>query len=320
MFFKGKRMEFKHIPVMLNEVIENLDIKPNGIYVDCTVGGGGHSFEIAKRLTTGHLYAFDRDQDAITKSTKTLEQFFDKVTLTKANYKEAPQILKEKYGVEKIDGFLIDLGVSSYQIDEGDRGFSFMHDGRLDMRMDKEEKTLTAEDIVNTFSYEDLTRIMRNYGEEEFASNIAKNIVKEREKNRIETTFQLREIIENSMPKKVVFSRGGASKKVFQALRIYINGELDGLDFLLDELVDMLVIGGRGCVLTFHSLEDRIVKNVFKLDSTDCICPPKTPICICGHKAKTILVNRKPIIATEEEKKENSRSTCAKLRVVEKII
>lgn len=313
-------MEFKHIPVMLNEVIENLDIKPNGIYVDCTVGGGGHSFEIAKRLTTGHLYAFDRDQDAITKSTKTLEQFFDKVTLTKANYKEAPQILKEKYGVEKIDGFLIDLGVSSYQIDEGDRGFSFVHDGRLDMRMDKEEKTLTAEDIVNTFSYEDLTRIMRNYGEEEFASNIAKNIVKEREKNRIETTFQLREIIENSMPKKVVFSRGGASKKVFQALRIYINGELDGLDFLLDELVDMLVIGGRGCVLTFHSLEDRIVKNVFKLDSTDCICPPKAPICICGHKAKTILVNRKPIIATEEEKKENSRSTCAKLRVVEKII
>lgn len=313
-------MEFKHIPVMLNEVIENLDIKPNGIYVDCTVGGGGHSFEIAKRLTTGHLYAFDRDQDAITKSTKTLEQFFDKVTLTKANYKEAPQILKEKYGVEKIDGFLIDLGVSSYQIDAGDRGFSFVHDGRLDMRMDKEEKTLTAEDIVNTFSYEDLTRIMRNYGEEEFASNIAKNIVKEREKNRIETTFQLREIIENSMPKKVVFSRGGASKKVFQALRIYINGELDGLDFLLDELVDMLVLGGRGCVLTFHSLEDRIVKNVFKLDSTDCICPPKTPICICGHKAKTILVNRKPIIATEEEKKENSRSTCAKLRVVEKII
>lgn len=320
MFFKGNRMEFKHIPVMLNEVIENLDIKPNGIYVDCTVGGGGHSFEIAKRLTTGHLYAFDRDQDAITKSTKTLEQFFDKVTLTKANYKEAPQILKEKYGVEKIDGFLIDLGVSSYQIDAGDRGFSFVHDGRLDMRMDKEEKTLTAEDIVNTFSYEDLTRIMRNYGEEEFASNIAKNIVKEREKNRIETTFQLREIIENSMPKKVVFARGGASKKVFQALRIYINGELDGLDFLLDELVDMLSLGGRGCVLTFHSLEDRIVKNVFKLDSTDCICPPKTPICICGHKAKTILVNRKPIIATEEEKKENSRSTCAKLRVVEKII
>lgn len=320
MFFKGKRMEFKHIPVMLNEVIENLDIKPNGIYVDCTVGGGGHSFEIAKRLTTGHLYAFDRDQDAITKSTKTLEQFFDKVTLTKANYKEAPQILKEKYGVEKIDGFLIDLGVSSYQIDEGDRGFSFVHDGRLDMRMDKEEKTLTAEDIVNTFSYEDLARIMRNYGEEEFASNIAKNIIKEREKKRIEKTFQLREIIENSMPKKVVFSRGGASKKVFQALRIYINGELDGLDVLLDKLVDMLALGGRGCVLTFHSLEDRIVKNVFKLDSTDCICPPKTPICICGHKAKTVLVNRKPIIATEEEQKENSRSTCAKLRVVEKII
>lgn len=305
---------------MLNEVIENLDIKPNGIYVDCTVGGGGHSFEIAKRLTTGHLYAFDRDQDAINKSSKTLEKFANRVTLTKANYKEAPQILKEKYEVEKIDGFLIDLGVSSYQIDAGDRGFSFVHDGRLDMRMDKEEKTLTAEDIVNTFSYEDLTRIMRNYGEEEFASSIAKNIIKEREKERIETTFQLREIIENSMPKKVVFSRGGASKKVFQALRIYINGELDGLDVLLDQLVDMLSLGGRGCVLTFHSLEDRIVKNVFKLDSTDCICPPKTPICICGHKAKTMLVNRKPIVATEDEQKENSRSTCAKLRVVEKIV
>ena len=312
-------MEFKHIPVMLNEVLEGLDIKPNGIYVDCTVGGGGHSFEIAKRLKGGHLYAFDRDSDAIAKSTKTLEKFKEKVTLTKANYKESPQILKEKYGVEKIDGFLIDLGVSSYQIDEGDRGFSFVNNGPLDMRMDKDEEVVTAKEIVNTFSYEQLVKIMKEYGEEEFASSIAKNIIKAREKKEIETTFELREIIENSMPKKVVFSRGGASKKVFQAFRIYINGELEGLDTVLDELVDMLNSKGMGCVLTFHSLEDRIVKNVFKLASTECVCPPKTPICICGHKARVKLANRKPIVAREEEQKQNSRSTCAKLRVVEKL-
>lgn len=312
-------MEFKHIPVMLNEVIENLDIKPNGIYVDCTVGGGGHSFEIAKRLISGHLYAFDRDKDAIEKSTKTLEKFCDKVTLIKANYKDAPQILREKFGVTQIDGFLIDLGVSSYQIDAGERGFSFVHNGRLDMRMDKDENVLTAEDIVNTFSFEDLVRIMKTYGEEEFASSIARNIVKVRENQKIETTFQLKDIIENSMPKKVVFSRGGASKKVFQALRIYVNNELNGLDRVLESLIELLGKNGRGCVLTFHSLEDRIVKNVFKLDSTDCICPPKTPICICGHKATVKLVNRKPITASEEEQSQNSRSTCAKLRVVEKL-
>lgn len=311
-------MEFKHIPVMLNEVIDGLDIDPNGIYVDCTVGGGGHSKEIAKKLKSGHLYAFDRDADAIKKSTETLKDFSKNVTLIKANYKEAPSILKE-LGVEKIDGFLIDLGVSSYQIDTAERGFSFVHDGDLDMRMDREENVVTAKEIVNEFEYEELVRIMRDYGEEEFAKNIAKNIIKERENNTIETTFQLREIIENSMPKKIVYSRGGASKKVFQALRIYINGELEELDCLLKELLEMLNEKGRGCVLTFHSLEDRIVKNVFKLESTGCVCPPKIPICICGHKASVKLVSRKPIIATEEEQKQNSRSTCAKLRIVEKI-
>ena len=311
-------MEFKHIPVMLNEVIDGLDIKPNGVYVDCTVGGGGHSFEIAKRLDGGHLYAFDRDEDAIKKSTKTLEKFKDCVTLTKANYKESPKILKG-LGVEKIDGFLIDLGVSSYQIDEGDRGFSFVHNGKLDMRMDQSENVMTAYEIVNDYSAEELSKIFRDYGEEEFAWQIAKNIVKHRQNKPIETTFELRDIIEEALPKKVVFSRGGASKKVFQALRIEINGELDGLDTLLKELVDMLAPGGRGCVLTFHSLEDRIVKNVFKLESTDCVCPPKTPICICGHKASVKLVSRKPIIASEEEQKTNSRSTCAKLRIVEKL-
>lgn len=311
-------MEFKHIPVMLNEVIDGLDIKKDGIYVDCTVGGGGHSFEIAKRLKGGHLYAFDRDEDAIKKSGQTLEKFKDRVTLTKANYKQAPEILKS-LGVEKIDGFLIDLGVSSYQIDEAERGFSFVHDGRLDMRMDRDEEVETAYDIVNTYSDKQLAQIFRDYGEEEFAWQIAKNIVKHREKAPIETTFQLRDIIEESMPKKIVFSRGGASKKVFQALRIEINAELEKLDTLLKQLLDMLNVGGRGCVLTFHSLEDRIVKNVFKFESTGCICPPKTPICICGHKASVKLVSRKPIVASEEEQKQNSRSTCAKLRIVEKL-
>lgn len=307
------------MPIMLNQVIDGLNIKKDGIYVDCTVGGGGHSYEIAKRLTTGRLYAFDRDIDAINKSKQTLKEFEKNVTIVKANFKQAPQILKEEFGVEKIDGFLIDLGVSSYQIDEGNRGFSFVHNGRLDMRMDKDEDVLIAEEIVNKFSYEKLVKIFKTYGEEEFSASIARNIVKEREKHKIETTFQLKEIIENSMPKKVVFSRGGASKKVFQALRIYINGELDGLDNLLEELIEMLNSGGRGCVLTFHSLEDRIVKNVFKLESTNCICPPQTPICICGHKAKIKLLNKKPILADETEQKQNSRSTSAKLRTVEKL-
>lgn len=311
-------MEFVHIPVMLDEVIEGLNIKENGIYVDCTVGGGGHSFEIAKRLGSGHLYAFDRDEEAIQKSTETLAPFSEKVTIIKSNFKDAPSILRS-LGVEKIDGFLIDLGVSSHQIDEGERGFSFVHDGPLDMRMDRSDNSLTARDIVNNFSYEDLVKIFYSYGEEEFSKNIAKKIVEQREKKPIETTFELRDIIESSLPKKVVFSRGGASKKVFQALRIYVNGELEGLDKVLEELISLLNAGGRGCVLTFHSLEDRIVKNVFKLYSTDCICPPKTPICICGHKASVKLVNRKPIIASEEEQKRNSRSTSAKLRIVEKL-
>ena len=316
---KRLRMNFKHVPVMLKEVIDGLNINPDGIYVDCTVGGAGHSLEIAKKLKNGHLYAFDRDEEAIEKSKETLKAHQDKVSLIKENYKNAPKILREQFGVLKIDGFLIDLGVSSHQIDTAERGFSFVHDGILDMRMDQKEDVLTAKDIVNSFSYKDLVYIMRTYGEEEFASSIAKNIIKFREKEEIKTTFQLREIIEKSMPKKVVFSRGGASKKVFQALRIYINGELEELDKLLKELIDMLNLKGRGCVLTFHSLEDRIVKNLFKLESTNCICPPKTPVCICGHKATIKLVNKKPIVATEKEMEENSRSTSAKLRIVERI-
>lgn len=311
-------MEFKHTPIMLKEVIEGLDIKKDGIYVDCTIGGAGHSLEIVKRLKNGKLYGFDRDSEAIETSRKRLKDYADKVVLTKMNYKDAPSFLKEN-GTIKIDGVLIDLGISSYQIDEGKRGFSFLHNGRLDMRMGQDEDTLTAFDIVNSYGEEKLIDIFYKYGEEEFAKVIARNIVKKRQEKQIETTFELRDIIEESLPKKVIYSRGGASKKVFQAIRIEVNGELVGLDKCLEDFIDMLNVGGRMAVLTFHSLEDRIVKNVFKLESIDCICPPKTPICICHHKAKIKLVNRKPVMASEQEQKENSRSTSAKLRLVERI-
>ena len=303
---------------MLKEVIEGLDIKKDGIYVDCTIGGAGHSLEIVKRLKNGKLYGFDRDSEAIETSRERLKDYADKVVLTKMNYKDAPSFLKEN-GTIKIDGVLIDLGISSYQIDEGKRGFSFLHNGRLDMRMGQDEDTLTAFDIVNSYGEEKLIDIFYKYGEEEFAKVIARNIVKKRQEKQIETTFELRDIIEESLPKKVIYSRGGASKKVFQAIRIEVNGELVGLDKCLEDFIDMLNVGGRMAVLTFHSLEDRIVKNVFKLESTDCICPPKTPICICHHKAKVKLVNRKPVMASEQEQKENSRSTSAKLRIVERI-
>ena len=303
---------------MLKEVIEGLDVKKDGIYVDCTIGGAGHSLEIVKRLNNGKLYGFDRDSEAIETSRKRLKDYADKVVLTKMNYKDAPSFLKEN-GTIKIDGVLIDLGISSYQIDEGKRGFSFLHNGRLDMRMGQDEDTLTAFYIVNSYSEEKLIDIFYKYGEEEFAKVIAKNIVKKRQEKQIETTFELRDIIEESLPKKVIYSRGGASKKVFQAIRIEVNGELVGLDKCLEDFIDMLNVGGRMAVLTFHSLEDRIVKNVFKLESIDCICPPKTPICICHHKAKIKLVNRKPVMASEQEQKENSRSTSAKLRLAERI-
>ncbi len=307
-------MEFKHTPVMLKEVVEALNIKASGRYIDCTVGGGGHSYEIAKRLKDGILYCFDRDSEALETSKKHLSEFGDKVKFFKANFKDAPTLIEGK-----VDGILIDLGVSSHQIDEGERGFSFLHNGRLDMRMGQDENILTAYDIVNSYSEEELKNLFYKYGEEEFSKQIAKNIVLARADKKIETTFELRDIIENSLPKKVVYSRGGASKKVFQALRIAVNGELEGLEDALNSFIDMLNPGGRLVVLTFHSLEDRIVKNVFKRESTDCLCPPKTPVCICGHKKKIVLVNRKPITASEEELKNNSRSSSAKLRAVERV-
>lgn len=307
-------MEFKHTPVMLGEVIEALNIRAGGRYIDCTVGGGGHSYEIARRLYGGTLYCFDRDSEALETSKKRLSEFGDKVKFFKANFKDAPTLIEGK-----VDGILIDLGVSSHQIDEGERGFSFLHNGRLDMRMGQDENILTAYDIVNSYSEEELKNLFYKYGEEEFSKQIAKNILLARADKKIETTFELRDIIENSLPKKVVYSRGGASKKVFQALRIAVNGELEGLEDALNSFIEMLNPGARLVVLTFHSLEDRIVKNVFKRESTDCLCPPKTPVCICGHKKKIVLVNRKPITASEEELKNNSRSSSAKLRAVERV-
>lgn len=307
-----------HVPIMLQEVIDGLNIKKDGVYVDCTVGGGGHAYEIAKRLKGGKLVAFDRDLEAVAEAKKRLSKFSDSVIFVHDNFKNAPTVLQDM-GFQKIDGFLVDLGVSSHQIDSAQRGFSFVHDGELDMRMDAQEDVPTAKDVVNSFSYDNLVKIFREYGEEEFAKNIAKNIVEQRQKSPICTTSQLRDIVEGSMPKRVVFSRGGASKKVFQALRIEVNQELSGLDDFLHQMIDLLAVGGRGCVLTFHSLEDRIVKNCVKLEATDCICPPKTPICICGHKARVKLVNRKPLVASDLEQKQNSRSTSAKLRIFEKI-
>lgn len=310
-------MEFKHKPVLLEEVITGLEIKPGGVYIDCTMGGGGHSSEILKRLSSeGRLIGFDRDEDAV----KICREKFKNnknVMVFHANYKDAPQILDEN-GINQIDGVLIDLGVSSYQIDNGARGFSFLHDGPLDMRMDTRDG-LNAFDVVNYYKREDLLKILYNYGEEDNARRIVDNICKAREVKLIKTTFQLRDIIESSFPKKVIYGKGGVSKKTFQAIRIEVNGELTGLDEVIEKFIDMLKPDGRIAVLTFHSLEDRIVKNVFKLESTDCICPPKTPICICGHKRKINLVNKKPIVAGTEELKENSRSSSAKLRIVQKI-
>ncbi len=316
-----------HIPVLLNEVISGLEIKPNGIYVDLTLGGAGHSSEIAKKLSNGILIGFDKDVEAISESTKKLSKIIkiSKDGLPKAgeallinkDFKLAPEILKN-LGIESVDGILIDLGVSSHQIDTPSRGFSFKTPGDLDMRMDQSQN-LTAKKLVNELSEEQLKKIFWEFGEEEFASKIAKNIVKERQNGPIETTLQLNEIVENALPKKVVFSRGGAAKKVFQALRIAVNGELDNLKETLENLIEMLKPGGKICIISFHSLEDRIVKSVFKEKSLGCVCPPSFPKCVCNHKASIKIITKKPILASEQELKQNSRSASAKLRIAEKI-
>lgn len=310
-------MQFKHVPVMLNEVIEGLNINPSGIYIDGTVGGGGHSYEIAKKLNkNGRLICFDRDENAIKASKERLKEF-ENVTFIKDNFKNAKTRLEE-LGVESVDGILLDLGVSSHQIDEGERGFSFLHDGPLDMRMDNSQK-LSAYEVVNEYTRERLLKVLYTYGEESNAKNIVNKIIDARKKGEIKTTQELRDIVESAFPKKIIYGKGGVCKKTFQAIRIEVNGELEGLTNCIDELVDKLSPKGRFCIISFHSLEDRIVKDCFKETITGCICPPKTPICICGHKSKATLVSRKPITASEEELKNNSRSSSAKLRVLEKL-
>ncbi len=309
-------MEFKHTSVLLWETIDNLEIKPDGVYVDGTLGGGGHSFHICEKLgKNGRLIGIDQDEDAIKAATKRLEQFSDKVTIVRNNYCNMKAALKE-LGIEKVDGIVLDLGVSSYQLDTVERGFSYKYDTELDMRMDTRQ-TLTARDIVNDYSEMELFRIIRDYGEDQFAKNIAKHIVMERAKAPIETTFQLNEIIKASIPAKFR-QNGHPSKKTFQAIRIECNRELDVLKDTMEDMVNLLKEDGRLCIITFHSLEDRIVKSAFKKFENPCECPPGFPVCVCGKKPLGKVISRKPILPSEEEMEVNSRSKSAKLRVFEK--
>ena len=311
-------MEFKHYSVLLNEVIENLNIKPDGIYVDGTLGGAGHSSHIAEKLGVGgRLIGIDQDEDAIAAASKRLEPFGDKITIIRDNYENAVSRIKE-LGINGVDGILLDLGVSSFQLDNEERGFTYRFDTPLDMRMDRRQE-LTAGTIVNEFSEMEIFHIIKNYGEDKFAKNIAKHIVANRQKKPIDTTFELNEIIKAAIPARMREKGGHPSKRTYQALRIACNRELDVLENSLDGMIDFLNPGGRICVITFHSLEDRIVKNNFRKNENPCTCPPEIPICVCGKKSKGKVITRKPILPSEKELEENSRSASAKLRVFEKI-
>ncbi|WP_294586462.1 16S rRNA (cytosine(1402)-N(4))-methyltransferase RsmH [uncultured Ruminococcus sp.] len=302
-----------HIPVLLSETIESLDIKPDGIYVDCTTGFAGHSSEIAKRLTTGRLIGFDRDPDAVKAAEEKLKDYPH--TLINRKFSTFDESLDE-IGVGKVDGVLMDLGVSSYQLDTAERGFSYHNDAPLDMRMSGEG--LSAKDVVNGYDYQSLARIIFEYGEEKFSRSIASKIVKYREQKPIETTMELAEIIKSAVPQKARREKNPC-KKTFQAIRIEVNKELEHLNIALDKAFDCLNVGGRLCIITFHSLEDRLVKQRFQSFCKGCICPPDFPQCICGRTPRGKLVNRKPIEAGEKELADNNRSRSAKLRVIEKI-
>ncbi len=306
-------MEFVHKSVLLYETVNSLNIKPDGIYVDGTVGGAGHSLEIAKRLTTGHLYAFDRDPDAVAVATERLSGF--NATVIMSNFDEMDSRLAE-IGVNKVDGIMLDLGVSSYQLDTAGRGFSYHKTAPLDMRMSK--KGLSAKDVINEYSKEDLTRIFKDFGEEKFSYRIAEAILRARNHKTIETTTELAEIIAESVPASYR-REGHPARKCFQAVRIEVNGELDSLAVALDKAFELLNKDGILSVITFHSLEDRIVKQKFKEFCTGCTCPPDIPICVCGKTPRGELVNRKPITATNEELENNQRSRSAKLRVIKKL-
>lgn len=307
-------MEFNHFSVMLNECISGLEIKQDGIYVDGTAGGAGHSSEIAKRLTTGKLFALDRDPDAVKTASERLAGY-DRAKVINANYAEIKAVLNSE-GVEKADGVLLDLGVSSFQLDSAERGFSYRSDAPLDMRMSK--SGMSAKDVVNTYEQSRIAAVLREFSDEKYAGSIAKNIVKSREIKPIETTFELEEIIKRSMPAAARREKNPC-KRTFQALRIEVNHELDFLSDGLDEAFDALNSGGRLVVITFHSIEDRLVKHRFKKWCTGCTCPPEFPVCVCGNKPLGKLVNRKPILPSEQELKENSRSQSAKLRIIEKL-
>lgn len=312
---KTLEINFEHTPVLLNECLDGLNINPNGIYVDGTLGGGGHSEEILKRLTGGKLIAFDKDDDALTSTGKKLSKYGDKIIFIKSDFKKMYDKVKAM-GIDGVDGILLDLGVSSYQIDTAERGFSYRFDGRLDMRMDKTQ-VLSAYEVVNNYSKDELIRILYQYGEESFAKAIVSKILEARSVKPIETTGELTRLVEMAIPKKF-WGKGSVAKKTFQAIRIEVNGELDGLDKAIDQMIDLLNPNGRLCIITFHSLEDRIVKNACKIRCTDCICDKTLPFCVCNHKADAELVSRKPIVATKEELKNNKRSSSAKLRVLQK--
>ena len=308
-------MEFNHYSVLLAETIEQLHIKPDGIYVDGTLGGGGHAWQVCSRLTTGHFYGIDQDDAAIAAAGERLAPFGDKVTILRNNYCNMRTALAAE-GVTGVDGIVLDLGVSSYQLDTEERGFSYRYDAPLDMRMDRRQ-TLTARDIVNNYSENDLYRIIRDYGEDKFAKNIAKHIVLNRADKPIETTYELNDIIKAAIPAKMR-QNGHPSKQTFQAIRIECNRELEVLKDSLDDMIDLLNPGGRLCAITFHSLEDRIVKTIFRKNENPCTCPPEFPVCVCGKVSKGQVVTRKAILPSAQELAENSRSKSAKLRVFEK--
>lgn len=311
-------MEFSHKSVLLNETIEGLCIKPEGIYVDGTLGGGGHALEVAKRLEgKGRLFGIDQDEAAIEAATERLRDYREKITLIRDNYENGVSRLKEK-GISGVDGIVLDLGVSSYQLDAVERGFSYKYDTALDMRMDTRQ-ALSAKEIVNDYSQKDLARIIRDYGEDKFANNIAKHIVAAREREPIETTFQLNEIIKGAIPAKMREKGGHPSKRTFQAIRIECNRELEVLKNSLEEMIAFLNPGGRICIITFHSLEDRIVKSAFKRQENPCTCPPEFPVCMCGKKPLGKVITRKPVTPTEKEQEENNRSKSAKLRIFERV-
>lgn len=306
---------FEHIPVLKDEVIDGLNIKEDGIYLDCTLGGAGHSSEILKKLTSGRLLAFDQDISAIEASTKRLEKISNNFKIYNMNYSQAPRILEEE-GI-KLDGILMDIGVSSHQIDTPERGFSYMHDAPLDMRMDRTQE-FTAKDLLNDYSEDELTEIFLKYGEEKWSKRIAQFIVERRKEEALETTFDLVDVIKAAVPAGAR-KNGHPAKRIFQAVRIKVNEELKVLEDTIPALVEYLNPKGRFLVISFHSLEDRIVKDIFKYESLNCICPPQLPICQCEKEKRLKLITRKPIIASEEEMEINTRAKSAKLRIAERI-